>query len=792
MREFSSLELIKSHSWTSSLFTTYSLSLGYFEAVILDALVRQDVRNNLILADVDGVRAALSEHGAQQTGRSYQIEPIAVDNGCFHAKLMVLASSDENHIVVGSGNLTVGGWGSNLECIEHLHPSFAADAFNDAADFFESLARSDVVHHSIDRTCDIMAIHLRRASANGQRNGNIRLVSNLNGPIFDRLAEFAEDLGGATRLTLASPFFDGGPAIDTLCTRLGLDTVHIHAHPKGTVAGDEGANWPSKALNKVSPVAIESFADDERSLHAKVYEVLCRRGRILMSGSSNATNAGLDRARNVELNVVRIERKKNSGWKLSPAIRPAAPPRQRDEHSNDVKIGILRATLRGDVLTGELLTKFDSGDAFVFQHSNSGPIELGKTNISQEGKFTIRVRGLGLQSWKAQRLIIRVQSAKSDAIAEGFVSFPDIADVTRRIGSNASQFLALLSGTETPADVSAVMSWFCDHPDQLKRPLASGGHASTEPEEDEEVFVNVSELLHPNTLSPGLEHFGPSTTSAGWRRFMAQVFASFREPRGKISSVNSVSDDVEDGQNTDPPSTDTPAGNDIDDAMFSFDYLFDLLLGGHGGHQDLVLALQISQYVCDRLDFPASTVETYLTRFLAALSSSMVPEEDRSTVAAAAFLSASRQQVSHGNEFSVRSARRSLLRLGYDITGSAPDLSPVHSFSRILSPTLDAVALWDKVRKTKTFQEEIRQYRLAPPGYLEASDFPALSSLQEWKDIANATESFRKGVYFIDKHSGFCPKHFIGLPEGELSKLKSFGLGRARSCCSAFLMCEEI
>jgi hypothetical protein len=71
----------------------------------------------------------MGDLGAQSVGRAYEIEPVSVIGGCFHPKLLSVTSKDDAHLVIGSGNLTFGGWGSNLECVEHLHPSFAADAF---------------------------------------------------------------------------------------------------------------------------------------------------------------------------------------------------------------------------------------------------------------------------------------------------------------------------------------------------------------------------------------------------------------------------------------------------------------------------------------------------------------------------------------------------------------------------------------------------------------------------------------------------------------------------------------
>src|SRR5262245_50883754 len=72
---FAPLDLISAHPWRRAAFTTYALSLSFFEAVILDALVRGGGREAVILADVDGVRVALGEQGARRVGKDYDVEP---------------------------------------------------------------------------------------------------------------------------------------------------------------------------------------------------------------------------------------------------------------------------------------------------------------------------------------------------------------------------------------------------------------------------------------------------------------------------------------------------------------------------------------------------------------------------------------------------------------------------------------------------------------------------------------------------------------------------------------------
>ena len=53
MNRMDSLELVSAHPWEKAVFTTYALSLSFFEAVILDALVRGGGKSAQILADLD-------------------------------------------------------------------------------------------------------------------------------------------------------------------------------------------------------------------------------------------------------------------------------------------------------------------------------------------------------------------------------------------------------------------------------------------------------------------------------------------------------------------------------------------------------------------------------------------------------------------------------------------------------------------------------------------------------------------------------------------------------------------
>jgi len=792
MRVFSSLDLIRAHPWSSSFFTTYALSLSFFEAVVLDSLVRQHVGQNLILADVEGVRAALAEHGARSVGRSYEVEPVAVNHGCFHPKLMALTSPTEAHLVVGSGNLTFGGWGSNFECVEHLHPAFAADAFDDAADFLESLATARTVKHAAVERCAAIAKDLRLRSSLGARTGRVRIMHNLERSIFDQLVDVAEDLGGAQRLTVASPFYDNGVALDLLCKRFGLDHAFVHVHEGGTVAGWVGSGWPVQAATRIEATAIELFTEHPpRLLHAKALEVVCRRGRVVLSGSANATTAALDHGRNVELCVARIEHGAGIAWRLGAASTPTtiAVPVPHAPEDGPVA-GVLRAVLHGEELRGWILTSFPCGPARVFRLTRSGNTEIGGTVVSQDGRFLLRAQDLEQQAWTSQRLILRVASS-AGAVAEGFVSFADLAEIMRRAGAIAPRLFAVLAGTETPEDVAAMMSWFHENPKCLS-PDTMEGAAPGALAEANDAQVLVSSLLEPESDQAASPYSSHASNMASWRRFMGQILACFREQRGPISANSDPDEapspeDETDRQDGSAPPREHPG---VKRAMWFFDQLFEVMLNAPPSKRDIALAFRIAQYVSDRLEPDAACVKNYLDTLVASFMENPPPADDREIASAAILVASAAQITTNAFPFHAASlARRKLLRLGADLEGAMPDIALAQGFARILVPDIDATALWASVRAARTAQEEVRAYRMAGSAPISKADFPYLGSTPEWPSLAGPD---RKAISFMPRFQTSCPVHYIALPSAEASRLHENGVGRALNCCGRILLCEEV
>jgi hypothetical protein len=782
MNTFAPLDLIRAHQWSNSFFTTYSLSLSFFEAVVLDALVRQNVERTLILADVTGVRAAVAEYGSRCAGRVYEIEPVAVEHGCFHPKFLALTSPTEAHIVVSSGNLTFGGWGSNLECIEHLHPGVAADAFDDAADFLESLASVPWAKHYAQEPCNKLAEQLRRFAAAGVRTGAFRLLHSLERPILEQLCEIVEDMGGATSLTLAAPFHDG-LALDRICGRLQLDDAFVHAHSDGSVAGSFGSNWPAGASVTVKPVTIALFAEDTRRLHAKAFEIVCRRGRVVMSGSANATLAALGSERNVELCVARIQRDPVVAWHVAPSSAPVSIQHAVDEEKIDPTEGVLRAILEGDVLNGWVLTPFPEGNATVSRLTAFGWIPIDETLIKEEGRFTVVARDVEREAWTTHRLILRVRASTGE-VASGFVSFADFAEIKRHLGSVASRLFALLAGTETPDDVAAVMSWFHEHPEYLS-PHAGGGSGQHKPPIAGE--VSVFGLLNPGGVTHAPESASGASGTATWRRFVELILECFRERRGPISSEDEADEKLVDGGKVERKGAGpAPSERDLERPLSFFDKLLDQMLGGSSAHRSQ--AFWVTHYVCDRLEPDAIRVGSYLKKLMTVIVEP--PSASDRDAVAAAVLVWSRHLAPGGNDPLVipRITRRKLLRVGADLTGAMPDMTLVQGFTRILAPDFDFEHLWEMIRSVRTSQEEIKEYRLSGTPAAPGPEFPYLAAMPEFGNISAAA---RKRLIFMPRYAEACPYCHLVLPSAEAFRLRESEITRA-DCCGRILLCEEI
>ncbi|GEM_PF-1150084 len=782
------LDLVSAHPWSHAVFTTYALSLSFFESVVLDALVRGGGRESLILADVQGVRASLNELGAHRVGKDYDVEPVAVSGGVFHPKVAVFCSGEECHLLVGSGNLTFGGWGGNCEVLEHLHPSFAADAMEDAASFFESIALTERVRCSAGKQCTAIAVELRKCASGKPRNRNIRLFHSLGRSIAEQIAEVVAELGGAQRLVAAAPFWDGS-AVDQLCAAIGLDRLFVHAHPHGCVEGFAGSNWPTGCRNKVQAIQLELLnAQGQRRLHGKLFEIICKRGRMIVSGSANGTGAALNRNHNVEACIVRIQPLQAKGWTFILSDPPESQAaRDEDRDTEGQPVGVLRAVLDADELSGEVLVPRMSGPVSVSCTTGTGSETIGETVVSLSGAFRIAATALEERSWLAGRLVIRVTD-QHQRIAEGFVSIASYADITRRAGAIGRRLFAVLAGTETPEDVAAIITWFYEDVRRLSDTLPTSGSSETgeSTKSEDEAVISVADLALGEIVTVSPEPFHPKRAHGNWLRFMNHIFSAFRQRREPLtarSNTTATTEDEEEGDSSEAPGDSEKENAAIEKAFTAFDRLFDLLLSNESSVRNLMVAFDLTHYICGRMQPEVSRVKDWLSRLVSVLLKAGVPVERQRDVAAAVLLLAGTS--TQGN--ASRVARDRLIRMKMDFQAGIPAMENVPGFVAALPSSLLHTETWQRILEIRTFPEQARAYLRALNSGGPSSEYAELvgAAVKEKPvlDDALTSPTGRERILELNHYQEFCPRCRTALPKSEVSKLQIFCVATAENCC---------
>lgn len=453
-------DVLSAGKWRSALFTTFSLSLSFFEAVPLHALRRAGAQEISILADLVGYQASLAESGVADVGRTYDLVPLRATTGCFHPKVIVLEGEAGMRATVGSGNLTFGGWGFNIETVDYLAPEQVPEAFADLAEFLEYLdlhiQEGRIVVPNRPASVLAMAESCRRA-ARAAGSGRTRILHSFAGPIASQLATWAEDLGGATEITVVSPFFGSPEPVRDLAVALGCERVRVCVTGRAPEFFDFSG---ARAIGlEAHPVRSEAFLAT-KLLHAKVIEVICRSGRLILSGSANSTRPALITADNVEASVLRVvDDRSLFGW-------TAADPRSLEEGEGGVSDPLggpcLSARFDGVMLTGRLFGQPRPGGLWQARLV-SGPTHLGLPDVAveEDGTFSVKAgAALSFSAFRATQIIL----GRVGYEIRGWVIFDQVLGAVQERGPLAEAMIRMLGGSEESDDLSVILSFFAINP----------------------------------------------------------------------------------------------------------------------------------------------------------------------------------------------------------------------------------------------------------------------------------------------------------------------------------------
>jgi hypothetical protein len=585
-------------------------------------------------------------------------------------------------------------------------------------------------------------------------------------------------------VTIVSPFYDvSGTGIDDLAKALACDEIYLHAHPAGVVHGKDSCEWPFDRGRKPNAVMLsEDFPADKRPLHAKCFEIRCKRGIVRVSGSANATHAGLY-GKHVEASVIRILPNAKTYWATTKGVAPGRTMFEVDDEDegSEISVGILSATLEAGRLRGRVITPSLSGYASAGLESFDKTVSFGQIQIDSDGRFDFPAGGVEQIGFEHGRLLLRV--TQDEATVQGIVAIGAASELMKRVGAMAPRIFAMLAGTETPADVAAMMAWLRDDPSRWPtRALTGNGGGDSDRADREPSVVTAADLAEAAEGQNVRGNAAKSGWGAEWQRTMAMYRASFRRPRGPFSVGGEPDeDDDDDVPERQKRARDTERSNRK--SMEHFEDYLPSMLDPENEYHDPMLALSCAHFLADRIRPTPERIRSWLAKILPHITA--FDEDDDGFALSAALVYFATGERPEG---AIRT-RRYLLKRGVDPLSIRFNVSAVPAFVELLTGSIGGGELADAVRAARTPAEQVRAYCAAAAGTGERVGYGLLEQSSYWPKLAIALDNAAVfGKFRVTPRIETCPRCNTRLPLVKRDELRDTGV----TFCCVHLLNGEI
>lgn len=549
-------DIIANGEWDCVLFTTYALSLSFFEAHLLrQGLKKNGCREIWIIADAEGYAQSLAERQAHNVGQDYRLIPVGLPKGVFHPKCIYLHGANRDVLIVGSGNLTFGGFGNNVEVAEVFDSLQQPGVFAQFGDFLRRLGRRPDFENPDPTWVERFAKLAENAGRSAAPNAaSPVLVHCVETSVLKQAVDAGKKVGKARHVRVLSPFFDpDAEAVRMLVQDTGAPRVTV-----GLLAGQEDrSTFPfgrAEPAGRVEAALVE-VDDGARPLHAKWFEIEYEDGRTLtMTGSVNATRQSLCTTNNIEVSVLRMDgggaaaRLKWKKAKLPKTFvtltrRPAGLGNRLVLHAALSETGMVEGCLLpGAKSAGSwraVLSRFD-GESVAFE-----------ITVGVDGRFGVRVPKAELFEL-AGGLQLDIKRDKQSV--RGWVQNEWLLDVSRLRQVPTASILRFLRGEAEEEDDVAVLDFLTSCLDEVLPAIA---RAATNVSEHEGKNPDDSNVVAVAALAPreseGAPHNSNHSSAQHDRlgKLLQRLFGHFEreigtpveEPRGRKSASTHEEDD---------------------------------------------------------------------------------------------------------------------------------------------------------------------------------------------------------------------------------------------------------
>lgn len=450
------ISLIRQAQPSRALFTTFTFSIAWFEAIVVPTLRTCGCKQIDVLVDAREACKSTEDANSLYAGSAYRIIPVYMSGtNVFHPKLAYFEGKSKDALVVGSANLTLAGHGKNLEVLDAVDSSEEPGVFVEFSEFLSTLISR---HEFSEENLEILRSYQTRATtvaATGGGSVSSRkawLVHTIERTAAEQFVEHAARIEGPHRLTVLSPYHSpSGAPIENLARQLEVDQVRIGISAKTFLAP-----FREPLTNFANPVEFVNAKtpNSSRFLHAKCFEVEGADSVIVMTGSVNATGQSLESTRNVEVSLVRLLDASPFEWEsaipreyvacefLVSELTAKSPALQATWTTSNHIVGVVQPA------NGAQVVRFEIWDG------DTCHAEIEDVALRDDGTFSIKMKEL----FNA-RGALRLQLIGNDLSAVGWINveFELSADETQRTLAKAST--RMLAGEFHPNDLAAIFSW---------------------------------------------------------------------------------------------------------------------------------------------------------------------------------------------------------------------------------------------------------------------------------------------------------------------------------------------
>jgi len=247
--------------------------------------------------------------------RNYVFHTYDAGTYAFHPKCLVAVGPDHAVAVIGSANLTQGGWMRNLELVDVFESrpgqpdpdgivSRALGLFRRWLDKFPSRRFELLLHQS-----EALAPWLVQQQAQARQTA---LLTTLDGALLDQLAaRIAADR--IEHIDVLSPYFDSTPKVfDAIVDKLGPVSMRLLVAPRQGIPKGL-AEWAHQRSVALTCCRTHAIGEHERFPHAKLLAFRGRTREWFAFGSANATAPALLANGNEELLILRSTERRSPG-----------------------------------------------------------------------------------------------------------------------------------------------------------------------------------------------------------------------------------------------------------------------------------------------------------------------------------------------------------------------------------------------------------------------------------------------------------------------------------------------